>query len=116
MVNSVLRTVAFQHSLATWGYVAPRRSAHLAGYAADIEKSWYERHAPRVCRSLELVVSDLVERDVIYAVDERTHWHICLNPAHIPLSRVPVLALGGVANAVCGIVGVFGQGGGHRGR
>jgi Family of unknown function (DUF5715) len=84
MVNSVLRTVAFQHSLATWGYVAPRRSAHLAGYAADIEKSWYERHAPRVCGSLEQIVSDLVERDVIHAVDERTHWHICLDPAHIP--------------------------------
>ena len=84
MVNSVLRTVPFQHALATWGYVAPRRSAHLAGYAADIEKGWYQRHAPRVCRSLELIVSDLVERDVIDAVDGRTHWHISLNPAHIP--------------------------------
>jgi hypothetical protein len=84
MVNSVLRTVAFQHALATWGYVAPRRSAHLAGYAADIEKGWYERHAPRIARSLELVFADLVERDVIDAVDSRTHWHVCLNPAHIP--------------------------------
>ncbi len=84
MVNSVLRTVAYQHSLATWGYIAPRRSAHLAGYAADIEKGWYERHDQRACRSLELIVSDLSKRDVIYAVDERTHWHVCLNPAQIP--------------------------------
>jgi hypothetical protein len=84
MINSILRTVAHQHSLATWGYVAPRRSAHLAGYAADIEKGWYERHDQRVSRSLELIVSDLSKRDVIYAVDGRTHWHICLNPAHIP--------------------------------
>ena len=84
LVNSILRTVAYQHSLATWGYVAPRRSAHLAGYAVDIEKSWYERHDQRACRSLEQVVLDLARRDVIYAVDERTHWHICLNPAQIP--------------------------------
>jgi hypothetical protein len=84
MVNSVLRTVTFQHSLATWGYVAPRRSAHLAGYAADIEKRWYDRHAPRVGRSLGLVVADLVERDVIHAVDGGSHWHICLDPARIP--------------------------------
>jgi hypothetical protein len=83
MVNSVLRTVAFQHSLATWGYVAPRRSAHLAGYAADIEKRWYERHAPAVCRSLERVLADLVERDVVYATDGGSHWHVCLNPAQI---------------------------------
>jgi hypothetical protein len=84
MVNSVLRTVAFQHSLATWGYVAPRRSAHVAGFAADIEKRWYERHDPRVGRSLELVIADLVERGVIEAVDEGSHWHVCLDPAHIP--------------------------------
>jgi hypothetical protein len=55
MVNSLLRTVRHQHSLATWGYVAPRRSAHVAGYAADIEKSWYQRYDQRVCRSLELI-------------------------------------------------------------
>jgi hypothetical protein len=84
MVNSILRTVVYQHSLATWGYVAPRRSAHLAGYAADIEKGWYQRHDQRVGRSLEGILADLSERELIYAVDERTHWHICLNPAHIP--------------------------------
>jgi hypothetical protein len=84
MVNSMLRTVPDQHSLATWGYVAPRRSAHLAGYAIDIEKAWYERHEQRVSQSLERVILDLARRDIIYAVDEQTHWHICLDPAQIP--------------------------------
>ncbi len=83
MVNSILRTVEYQQSLASWGYVAPRRSAHLAGYAADIEKGWYERHDQRVGRSLREVLLDLATRDVISLVDERTHWHVSLNPAHI---------------------------------
>lgn len=94
MVNSILRTVEYQQSLASWGYVAPRRSAHLAGYAADIEKGWYERHDQRVGRSLQEILLDLSARDVIFLVDERTHWHVSLNPAHISSfeSRFPCWA------------------------
>jgi hypothetical protein len=84
LVNSVLRTVAYQHSLATWGYVAPRSSAHVAGYAVDIEKGWYERHDARVDRALAEAIADLADNNDIYAVDERTHWHVCLDPARIP--------------------------------
>lgn len=83
MVNSVLRSAAYQHFLATIGYVAPKRSAHVAGYAADIERGWYLAHDPAVGRSLERILRELAAREVVYAVDEGTHWHVCLNPAQI---------------------------------
>jgi hypothetical protein len=85
LVNSVLRTVAYQDTLAGMGYVAPRHSAHLAGYAVDVEKLWYEKHDEQVHRALVQIMGDLFEREVINLIEEDTHWHICLNPDHIPV-------------------------------
>jgi hypothetical protein len=84
MVNSVLRTVAYQDALARIGYVAPRHSAHLAGYAVDVEKLWYEKHDERVHQAIVRLTGDLFEKEVINLIEEGTHWHICLNPDHIP--------------------------------
>ena len=84
MVNSVLRTVADQEALARMGYVAPRHSAHLAGYAVDVEKLWYQRCDESAYKAILNVTGDLFDREVINVIDEKTHWHICLNPDHIP--------------------------------
>ena len=84
MVNSVLRTAAYQSALAQIGYVAPRNSAHLVGYAADLEKLWYEKHDRRAYEAMTKTMTRLFESGVINLIEEETHWHICLNPAQIP--------------------------------
>jgi hypothetical protein len=84
LVNSVLRTVEYQNSLANIGYVAPRHSAHLAGYAVDVEQQWYKEHDLQVHRVIEGLLGELYEKQVINLIQEGTHWHVCLNPDHIP--------------------------------
>ena len=84
LVNSMLRTTAYQETLARMGYVAPRNSAHLAGYAADVEKLWYQRHNKEMHEAIGKTLGDLFERGRINLIEEKTHWHICLNPEHIP--------------------------------
>lgn len=80
MINSVLRTVTYQESLAKIGYIAPRQSAHLAGYAVDMEKLWYERHDVHVHTAMRRILDDLFAKGVINLIEEESHWHICLNP------------------------------------
>lgn len=84
LVNSVLRTADYQHALASLGYVAPRNSSHLAGYAVDVEQWWYYQHNRRVHNAIQSVLDQLFNRNVINVIDERTHWHVCLNPRFIP--------------------------------
>jgi hypothetical protein len=83
LINSVLRTVEYQNSLAKIGYVAPRNSAHLAGYAVDVEQQWYKEHDQRVHKLIESLLDDLYDKRVINLIRERTHWHVCLSPDHI---------------------------------
>ena len=83
LINSVLRTVEYQNSLAKIGYVAPRHSAHLAGYAVDIEQQWFKEHDKRAHKVIESLLDDLYDRRVINLIQEGTHWHVCLNPDHI---------------------------------
>lgn len=83
LVNSILRTVEHQNSLANIGYVAPRHSAHLAGYAVDVEQQWYQEHDQQVHCVIEGLLGKLYEKQVINLFQEGTHWHVCLNPNHI---------------------------------
>ncbi len=84
MVNSVLRTEVYQNTLASLGYIAPRNSAHLNGYAVDLEKLWYEKHDRLAHEALTDTLNNLFERGVINLIEEETHWHVCLHPPHIP--------------------------------
>jgi hypothetical protein len=79
----MLRTTEYQHALARLGYVAPRHSAHLTGYAVDLERLWYEESDRDAHQAASDVLLDLFEREVINLIEESTHWHICLNPEHI---------------------------------
>ena len=83
MVNSVLRTVEYQTALAGIGYIAPRQSAHLAGYGVDVEKLWYSKYDGRAHKALSKTLGDLFERGVINLIEEESHWHVCLNPGNI---------------------------------
>jgi hypothetical protein len=83
LVNSVLRTEAYQDSLACIGYVAPRYSAHLAGYAVDVEKRWYEHHDAQAHRAIEATLAELFAGQVVNLIEEGTHWHVCLAPDQI---------------------------------
>jgi hypothetical protein len=83
LVNSILRTVEYQHSLAKIGYVAPRNSGHLAGYAVDVEKIWYQENDQRAHAAIEEILDDLYASGVVNLIREGTHWHICLHPDHI---------------------------------
>ena len=84
MVNSMLRTEAYQNSLARLGYAAPRHSAHLAGYAADIEKLWYKKNDRSAFEAITGTLTSLFNDGTVNLIEEETHWHICLNPIHIP--------------------------------
>jgi hypothetical protein len=83
MVNSILRTETYQNTLAGIGYIAPRHSAHLAGYAVDVEKLWYEMHDRRTHAAIADTLAGLFKNRVVNLIEEETHWHVCLNPAHI---------------------------------
>lgn len=83
LVNSILRSQQEQQALARIGYIAPRTSSHLNGYAVDIEQTWYRIHDPDTYRAIAGVLDGLFGRHEINLIDEGTHWHICLNPAYI---------------------------------
>jgi len=83
MVNSLLRTEAYQNALAQLGYAAPRHSAHLVGYAADLEKLWYEQNDGQTHKAITEILTDLFAQGTINLIEEETHWHICLNPIYI---------------------------------
>lgn len=83
LINSVMRTVEYQNSLAKLGYVAPRYSAHTAGYAVDVERLWYERHDRQAYEAIENVLGALFAKQAVNLIEEGTHWHVCLNPDRI---------------------------------
>jgi uncharacterized protein DUF5715 len=78
-VTSLTRSVAYQRHLRSLGYSAPLPSAHCAGYAADIEMTWYRKfQAHRLLRGL---LRDHQRAGEVNVIDEGQAWHVCLSPA-----------------------------------
>ena len=83
LVNSLLRTVEYQCSLAQLGYIAPRSSSHVVGYGVDLERVWYKQYHTQAYTAIQHRLDHLVRQNIINAIDEGTHWHVCLNPEYI---------------------------------
>ena len=93
-VTSLARSVQHQRHLRDLGYAAALPSAHCAGYAADIEMTWFRRFGiDGVLRGLLL---DLQQAGDVNVIDEGQAWHVCVSPAggH-GLRRVPGTHTGG---------------------
>jgi hypothetical protein len=78
-VNSMVRSVDHQHRLRSLGYAAVLPSAHCAGYACDLESTWFRRHDPGDL--LPRLLAERQEAGQITDIDEGRTWHLCLNPA-----------------------------------
>lgn len=78
-VNCIQRSEAAQQRLRDLGYSALAHSAHCAGYAADIEMDWLERHGRG--DALRRVLLDLRDDGRLNVIDEGQAWHVCLSPA-----------------------------------
>ncbi len=83
LVNSLLRTVEYQRSLAQLGYIAPRSSSHVVGYAVDFERVWYKQYHTHAYTAIQHRLDHLFRQNIINVIDEGTHWHVCLNPDYI---------------------------------
>jgi hypothetical protein len=77
-VTSMVRSVDHQHRLRELGYSAVLPSSHCAGYACDLEKTWFRRFDPGgVLAQILLERQDAGQFNVI---DEGQAWHLCVNP------------------------------------
>ena len=77
-VTSLVRSVEHQHRLRSLGYAAVLPSSHCAGYACDLEVSWFRRFDPE-----NLLARLLLERQAagqLNVIDEGRTWHLCVNP------------------------------------
>jgi len=77
-VTSMVRSVEHQHRLRSLGYAAVLPSSHCAGYACDLEVSWFRRFDPD-----NLLARLLLERQAaeqLNVIDEGRTWHLCVNP------------------------------------
>ena len=77
-VTSLARSVEHQRRLRALGYAALLPSSHCAGYAADVEMSWFRRFGAH--RALQEVLLDWQRRGDISVIDEGQAWHVCLRP------------------------------------
>jgi hypothetical protein len=76
--TSMARSVQHQHRLRSLGYAAVLPSSHCAGYACDLEVSWFRRFDPD-----NLLARLLLERQAaqqLSVIDEGRTWHLCVNP------------------------------------
>jgi hypothetical protein len=78
-VTSLVRSVAHQRHLRRLGYSAILPSAHCAGYAMDIEISWFRRFDAH--RTLQALLLDRQATGDINVIDEGQAWHVCVSPA-----------------------------------
>lgn len=78
-VTSLVRSVAHQRHLRRLGYSAMLPSAHCAGYAMDIEISWFRRFDAH--RALQGLLLDRQSAGDINVIDEGQAWHVCVSPA-----------------------------------
>jgi hypothetical protein len=77
-VTSLTRSVAYQRHLRALGYVALLPSAHCAGYAADVEMTWYRTFGAD--HILQAVLLGHQRDGDINVIDEGQAWHICARP------------------------------------
>jgi len=78
-VTSLVRSVAHQRHLRRLGYSALLPSSHCAGYAMDIEISWFRRFDAH--RALQALLLDCQGAGEINVIDEGQAWHVCISPA-----------------------------------
>jgi hypothetical protein len=77
-VTSMVRSVEHQYRLRSLGYAAVLPSSHCAGYACDLEVSWFRQFDPN-----NLLTQFLLERQAagqLNVIDEGRTWHVCVNP------------------------------------
>jgi hypothetical protein len=77
-VTSLTRSAAYQRELRALGYAALLPSAHCAGYAADVEMSWYRNFGAR--HILQAVLLGHQRDGDINVIDEGQAWHVCVRP------------------------------------
>jgi hypothetical protein len=80
-VNCLVRSEAVQDHLRELGYSAARASSHCAGYAADVEMAWLDRHGH--AGPLQEILLGLRDAGTINLIDEGQAWHVCLSPAWV---------------------------------
>jgi hypothetical protein len=73
-----VRSVAHQHRLRSLGYSAMLPSSHCAGYACDLEKSWFRRFDPG--NALAAILAERQEAGQLNVIDEGQAWHLCVSP------------------------------------
>ncbi len=78
-VTSLARSVEHQHRLRDLGYAALLPSSHCAGWATDIEMSWFRRFGAH--RALQSLLLERQQAGVINVIDEGQAWHACISPA-----------------------------------
>jgi hypothetical protein len=77
-VTSLTRSAAYQRELRALGYAALLPSAHCAGYAADVEMSWYRNFGAQ--HILQAVLLGHQRDGDINVIDEGQAWHLCVRP------------------------------------
>jgi hypothetical protein len=77
-VTSMVRSVDHQHRLRALGYSAVLPSSHCAGYACDLEKTWFRRFDPG--NALARVLLEHQEAGQLNVIDEGHAWHLCVSP------------------------------------
>jgi hypothetical protein len=87
-VTSLARSVAHQRHLRDLGYAAMLPSAHCAGYAADVEMTWFRRFGTD--QLLQGILLDRQAAGDINVIDEGQAWHVCVRPGAVSdLLRIP---------------------------
>jgi hypothetical protein len=84
-VTSLARSIEQQRQLRALGYTATLPSAHCAGYAMDLEMSWFRRFG--AAATLEGLVRERQQAGEVNAIDEGQTWHLCLSPAAVAGNR-----------------------------
>ena len=86
-VTSLARSIEQQRRLRALGYTATLPSAHCAGYAMDIEMSWFRRFG--AAGVLEGLLLERQQAGELNAIDEGQTWHLCLSPAAVASAPGP---------------------------
>ncbi len=74
----MVRSVEHQHRLRSLGYAAVLPSSHCAGYACDLEITWFRRFDPD--NVLGRILRERQEAGQLNVIDEGQAWHLCVNP------------------------------------
>jgi hypothetical protein len=77
-VTSMARSTEHQRRLRALGYAALLPSSHCAGYAADVEMTWFRRFGAH--RALAAVLLEYQDAGHANVIDEGQAWHVCLRP------------------------------------